>query len=125
MRILAEAPKSELPSSTTSVKDVARAVARLRRGRIGSYVTLGAFSEPVQREVIEDEYPLLLIPGRKVGEEVDAMAREAGYNSIAAYLAEIVGPEYENYIHDRKAEQILKAYRMAQTLTLAMYTLFN
>lgn len=100
--------KCELPSSTTSGKDVARTVARLRRGWIGSYVTLGAFSEPVQREVIEDEYPLLLVPGRKVGEEVDAMAREAGYNSVAAYLTEVVDPQYENYVHDRKAEEILK-----------------
>lgn len=100
--------KCESPDSTTSGKDVARTVARLRRGWIGSYVTLGAFSEPVQREVIEDEYPLLLVPGRKVGEEVDAMAQEAGYNSVEAYLSEIVDPQYDDYVHDRKAEEILK-----------------
>lgn len=62
--------KCELPTSTTSGKDVARTAARLRRGWIGAYVTLGAFSESVQREVIDDEYPILLVPGERVAREL-------------------------------------------------------
>ena len=42
----------------TNGKDIARTVARLKRGWIGIYITTGYFSEPVQREVIEDKYPL-------------------------------------------------------------------
>ena len=47
-------------------RDVAQIVAQLRRGWVGAYVTLGAFSEVTQREVIDDEYPILLVPGRRV-----------------------------------------------------------
>ena len=101
--------KCEAPTGTTSGRDVARTIARLRRGWVGAYVTLGAFSEPVQREVIEDEYPLLMAPGAKVGAEVMAMAHEAGHQSISEYLNQIVDPQYEKYIQDRKPEEVLKS----------------
>ena len=55
--------KCEAPTSSTSGKDIARTVARLRRGWIGCYVTTGTFSTHTQREVADDRYPLLLVPG--------------------------------------------------------------
>ena len=59
-------------------KDLARLVARLRRGWVGSFVTTGSFTEPAQGEVIVDGYPLLLVPGKVVAREVRRLATEAG-----------------------------------------------
>jgi hypothetical protein len=59
-------------------KDLARLVARLRRGWVGSFVTTGSFTEPAQGEVIVDGYPLLLVPGRVVAQEVRKLATEVG-----------------------------------------------
>ena len=99
--------KCESPSSTTSGKDVARTVARLRRGWFGAYVTLGAFSNPVQREIIEDEYPILLVPGERVAREVVSATTEAGYTDIVEYLR-MVDAEYEQLVIDRRPEEILR-----------------
>jgi hypothetical protein len=99
--------KCEAPSSTTSGKDIARTVARLRRGWIGAYVTLGAFSDPVQREVIDDEYPLLLIPGACVAREVLEAATEYGHGGLKEYLL-AVDAQYDRSLSDRRPEEILR-----------------
>ncbi|RYY90417.1 MAG: restriction endonuclease [Chitinophagaceae bacterium] len=98
--------KCELPTGTTSGRDVARTAARLRRGWIGVYVTLGAFSEAVQREVIDDEYPILLVPGRRVAEEVEKATREASCNGVLEYLR-TVDDDYERSVINRRPEEIL------------------
>lgn len=92
--------KCEAPSSTTGGQHVARTVARLRRGWIGAYVTLGAFSDAVQREVIDDEYPLLLVPGATVAREVIAAAMEFGQGGLKEYLSAVDS--------DRRPEEILR-----------------
>ena len=51
------------PSSAVSPEQVARVVARLRRGWIGVYVTTGSFSRQAQIEIIDDQYPVVLISG--------------------------------------------------------------
>jgi hypothetical protein len=99
--------KCEAPSSTTGGQHVARTVARLRRGWIGAYVTLGAFSDAVQREVIDDEYPLLLIPGETVAREVIAAAMEFGHGGLKEYLS-AVDSEYDNLLSNRRPEEILR-----------------
>ncbi len=99
--------KCENPESTTSGRDIARTVARLRRGWIGAYVTLGAFSLPVQREVIDDEYPILLVSGDRVVREVLSAAMEAGASDIESYLRS-VDEEYDFALIDRRPEQILR-----------------
>jgi Restriction endonuclease len=53
--------KCESPQVATSGRDIARTVARLRRGWIGVYVTTSFFSEMAQQEVIEDQYPIVLV----------------------------------------------------------------
>lgn len=54
------------PSKPVNGKDIARTVARMKRGWIGAFVTTSFFSEPVQQEVKEDDYPLIMINGAKV-----------------------------------------------------------
>jgi hypothetical protein len=68
--------QAKCESSTTSGRDIARLAARLRRGWQGAYVTTSTFSRRVQTEVLEDRYPVLLVPGLRVAsvlkDELDA-----------------------------------------------------
>lgn len=64
------------PSKPVNGKDIARTVARMKRGWIGAFVTTSYFSEPVQQEVKEDSYPLLMINGAKLADIVDRVLFE-------------------------------------------------
>lgn len=86
-------------------KDIARTVARLKRVWFGAFVTTSYFSEPVQREVIEDEYPLLLVSGLTVAETTYLLAEENGC-SVPAYL-EAIDAEFEGMKARRRPEEIL------------------
>ena len=86
-------------------KDIARTVARLKRGWFGAFVTTSYFSEPVQREIIEDEYPLLLVSGLAVAETTFLLAEESGC-SVATYL-ETIDAEFEGMKARRRPEEIL------------------
>lgn len=97
--------KCEKTTSATSGKDIARTVARLRRGWIGCYVTTGSFSTETQREVKADRYPLLLIPGGEVARAVRALALQDSI-SVTELLQRIDG-RYEERVRDRDPEQVL------------------
>ena len=99
--------KCESPTSTANGKDIARTAARLRRGWVGAFVTLGAFSLPVQREVLDDEYPILLVPGARVAEEVLAASLEAGCSNVPEFL-ERIDRDYDAAVVDRRPEEILR-----------------
>ena len=58
------------PKSSVRGIDLARTVARLRRGWIGVMVTTGTFSVRAQQELLADQYPLVLIDGSRVAQEV-------------------------------------------------------
>lgn len=81
--------KCERIGSSTSGTHIARTVARLKRGWIGVYVTTSYFSEPVQREVIEDQYPLVMVDGYTLAKEVLKMAHEAGGVSVSQLLVSL------------------------------------
>ena len=68
--------KCENPSTPTNAVHVARTVARLRRGWLGVYVTTSYFSRSTQEEILEDKYPIFLINGRAVAEELEAFLLE-------------------------------------------------
>lgn len=82
--------KCETLNKSTGGLHIARTVARLKRGWVGAYVTTGIFSETVQEEILEDKYPLLLVDGKKVAEEVLAWISEKGQD---------VG-DLENFLQD-------------------------
>lgn len=85
--------KCENPSTPTNGLHVARTVARLRRGWLGVYVTTSYFSDRIQQEVVEDRYPVVLINGRKLVEELRQAMVEEGVNldRILAGIAETHG----------------------------------
>ena len=70
-------------------------------------MTLGAFSIPVQREVLEDEYPIVLVPGVRVAEEVLAASLEAGCSNVVEFLNQ-VDRGYDEAVVDRRPEEILR-----------------
>ncbi len=92
--------------SATSGRDIARTVARLRRGWVGCYVTTSYFSKPVQAEVIEDEYPIVLIHGARVARELLTLRLESGHPSLRSLLDQI-DSTYESRLSDRDPASIL------------------
>ena len=104
--ILLGQAKCESPNAPTNGMDVARTVARLKRGWVGAYVTTGYFSESVQREIIEDSYPILLINGKKIAEIAQKIVHDDGYPNLISFLADI-DTQYDNKIKTRRPEELL------------------
>jgi hypothetical protein len=94
------------PGSVISAETVARVVARLQRGRIGVFVTTGAFAERAQAEIIGDRHPLVMIDGRMVAEQVAAMAATDHSGDVDALL-DTVSNDYANAVTYRQPEEIL------------------
>lgn len=98
--------KCEKPSKPTGGNHIARTVARLRRGWIGVYVTTSYYSEAVQREVLEDKYPIILINGYLLAREIIVKMHENGIRKVDTFLSEI-DKTYESQIMERHPEEIL------------------
>jgi len=58
--------KCEKLDKPTNGNHIARTVARLKRGWFGVYVTTSYFSNNVQMEILDDQYPIMLIGGKKI-----------------------------------------------------------
>ena len=98
--------KCERLDSTTNGTHIARLVAKLKRGWLGVYVTTSYYSEKVQQEILEDKYPLLLINGKKLAEEINEIVHDDGYKTLNEFLVKI-DSEYEGSIQYRDPEEIL------------------
>jgi hypothetical protein len=105
MVILGQA-KCEKPTAPTNGRDIARTVARLRRGWIGVYVTTSFFSENTQLEVLEDQYPILMVDGYRLAREVWTYMLASGLQTTEQALNLIDG-EYDALIARRSPEEIL------------------
>src|SRR5207253_972450 len=85
--------------------DLARLVARLQRGWIGAFVTTGAFSRDCQQELSDDKYPVALIGGARVANELRLMVNATGLT-----LAEFLEQErlwYESNVRFDRPERVL------------------
>jgi hypothetical protein len=98
--------KCVAPRSSIGPDQVARVVARLRRGWIGVYVTTGVFSRQAQIEVIDDQYPLVLVNGRTLVDHVVRMAAADHNDDLDALLSAITGG-YDIAVTHRRPEEIL------------------
>jgi hypothetical protein len=96
--------KCEKLGRATGGNHIARTVARLKRGWIGAYVTTSYFSLPVQQEVLEDKYPILLVNGQRVAQEVLKAVHDKG-TDIASFLADI-DSKHDQLVQQRDPEQI-------------------
>ncbi len=96
------------PSTSISADQVARVVARLRRGWVGVFVTTGVFSTKAQEEVVDDQYPLVLIPARVLAAQVLRMATSDFDGDLDALLTSVAAG-YEDAVTQRRPEEILFA----------------
>ncbi|MFH8223477.1 restriction endonuclease [Streptomyces sp. NPDC018057] len=94
------------PNDLVSAEQIARVVARLRRGWIGIYVTTGSFSEPAQLEMVEDQYPIVLVNGRDLARGLRGMARDDHGDDLVACLDHILYAQGVP-ITNRRPEEIL------------------
>ncbi|PJJ02807.1 restriction endonuclease [Streptomyces sp. 2333.5] len=94
------------PDSLVSAEQIARVVARLRRGWIDVYVTTGAYSEPAQMEMVEDQYPIVLINGMDLVRELRSMARDDHGGDLPACIDHILSGQ-ETAVTSRRPEEIL------------------
>ena len=98
--------KCEKLDSPTNGTHIARTVARLQRGWIGAYVTTSYFSKQVQKEIIEDKYPLMLVNGLELAIALEQMKNDRGMKSIKELLV-ILDKEHDTLIASRRPEEIL------------------
>jgi hypothetical protein len=98
--------KCESPDKSTSGKDIARTVARLKRGWIGAYVTTGTFSDGSQIEMLEDQFPLLTVNGYELARETLILQEESGASSLVEFL-DALDESYSDMLHNRRPEDIL------------------
>ncbi len=96
------------PTSSVSAEQLARVVARLKRGWIGAYVTTGTYSRGAQLEMIEDDYPIVLVHGLRLAREVRLMAYEDHGGDVGSLLQATVARHPELVAH-RRPEEILLA----------------
>jgi hypothetical protein len=68
--VLGQAKNIKL-SDTVPGRELARLVARIKRGWLGAFVTTATFTPSAQREVVVDEYPLVLVHGRDVASTIN------------------------------------------------------
>jgi restriction endonuclease Mrr len=94
------------PTSSIGADQVARVVARLRRGWIGVFVTTGTFSKQAQIEVIDDQYPLVLVDGKTLAEQVLRMAAADHDGDLDVLLASVTS-DYGVAITYRRPDEIL------------------
>lgn len=94
------------PSSSVSPEQVARVVARLRRGWIGVYVTTGSFSKQAQIEIIDDQYPVVLISGGTLAAAVRQMA-EADHGGDVKAVLQSTADGYAASVTHRRPEEVI------------------
>ena len=93
-------------SSSISPEQVARVVARLRRGWIGVYVTTGSFSAQAQVEIIDDQYPVVLIAGGVLASTIHKMA-QANYGGDLSALLQSTTDGHASAITHRRPEEVM------------------
>jgi hypothetical protein len=98
--------KCEKPSSGTSGRDLARTVARLKRGWIGAYVTTSFFTDRSQIEMVEDQYPLITVNGKELATEILRQQLAEGFSTLKEFLVSVES-EYGERISNRRPEDIL------------------
>lgn len=103
--VLGQAKCEKIETPTNGVH-IARTVARLRRGWVGAYVTTSFFSEHVQREIYDDQYPVLLLNGTNLANEVVKLKLASGLPSVEEYL-EHVDADYDTQVSSRRPEEVL------------------
>lgn len=90
-------------------QDLARVVARLKRGWVGAFVTTAAFTRDAQAELISDEYPLVLMNGQRVAQELLKELAETGLGIDQLFKRELEW--YDANLSARPPEEVTTDFR--------------
>lgn len=97
------------PDASVSPDQVARLVARLRRGWVGVFVTTGGFSQQAQVEIVDDAYPVVLVSGGRLASVVRKIVHESYDGKLVDLLNEIAEFYPANITHRRPEEALTSA----------------
>jgi hypothetical protein len=98
--------KCEARLKPTNGVDLARTVARLKRGWIGAYVTTSFFSEKSQQEISEDSYSLITVNGLELAKETLKLVELTGSSSVNNLLEDL-DRTFPDYIAKKRPEDVL------------------
>ncbi len=93
------------PDTSINGEELARVVARLQRGWIGVYVTTGRYSVNSQKELFDDKYPVVLINGKRLAQEIKKIINIE--NIELEYLLDRESEWYEKNIRMESPSRIL------------------
>lgn len=103
--ILIGQAKCESVNTPTNGVSIARTVSRLKRGWLGIYVTTSYFSTAVQKEVLDDQYPIMLINGLQIAKATESILYREGI-TLDEFLNDIY-LTYNSKCKNRRPEEIL------------------
>jgi len=93
--VLGQAKCEKLTKATNGLH-IARLAARLRRGWVGVFVTTSYFSIPMQREILNDRYPVVLVDGARIASVVRKYQADHGIELLV--LLDQLSEIYEDRI---------------------------
>lgn len=100
--------QAKCQNNTISSKDIARTVAKLKRNYIGVFVTNSVFSSQTQEEILEDQYPLIMINGFKMAQSVNKYILDSSndLSLLEDYLNQI-DEQYDGYKSNIRPDDII------------------
>lgn len=100
--------QAKCQNSTINSKDIARTIAKLKRNYVGVFVTNSIFSQQTQEEILEDQYPLIMINGNKIAELTNKYILDSSkdLNKLQEYLDNL-DEQYESYKSNIRPDDII------------------
>lgn len=95
------------PDTLITAEQIARVIARLQRGWIGVYVTTGAYSDAAQLEIVEDQYPIVLVNGLDLVKVLREIAWEDHGGDLAACVEHLLETRPLEILNRRPEEIML------------------
>ena len=100
--------QAKCQNETINSKDIARTIAKLKRNYVGVFVTNSTFSQQTQEEILEDQYPLIMINGNKIAQLTNKYILDSSkdLNKLEEYLNNL-DEQYNNYKSNIRPEDII------------------
>lgn len=100
--------QAKCQNNTISSKDIARTIAKLKRNYIGILVTNSTFSTQTQEEILEDQYPLIMINGNKMAQLTNKYILDSSNDLtiLEQYLNQI-DDQYKDYKSNIRPDDII------------------
>lgn len=100
--------QAKCQNETINSKDIARTIAKLKRNYVGVFVTNSTFSQQTQEEILEDQYPLIMINGSKIAQLTNKYILDSSkdLNKLEEYLNNL-DEQYNNYKSNIRPDDII------------------